>query len=504
MVRADMDAKIDSVSTNTSDEIVALQSQIETLQADIIHSISFISVLLTGGLLLGCIAYGAEDPTRPIYHIVSRTQKPHTADPNFAFFWKGRYHLFYISGTGTFAHISSTDMVHWRHHPNTTFGGYSGTMFLSTDGIPTIIGKPGQISLLTPLDDHLEQWSVMTTIKPSVKPGQDGSRIDMWDPDAWTEGKTTYVLMGECPLRPNRDLALLKSTDMKKWDFVDYFMAKGMPGVICSQDSKTNDDISCPNFFKIGNKWMLLCISHNRGCRYYLGDWKEERFVPDFHGWMNWSKDGGNRHRHGGDVFAPESLLTPDGRRVMWAWLFACRHKRIGTNWHEVLSLPRELSLPEDGVLRIKPLRELEQLRYDLASEENLTVTQGEPYRLKTISGDAIEIMLTIKQGDAEGYGVRVLCNRDNGKGLDLLVEPARKTIKLGPTTAPLVLRRNEDIRLRIFVDRSVVEVFANDRQAVVKQHENAADDVWVYLFSEGGDMEIPEVKGWQMRAVNP
>ena len=112
--------------------------------------------------------------------------------------------------------------------------------------------------------------------------------------------------------------------------------------------------------------------------------------------------------------------------------------------------------------------------------------------------------MLTIKQGDAEGYGVRVLCNRDNGKGLDLLVEPARKTIKLGPTTAPLVLRRNEDIRLRIFVDRSVVEVFANDRQAVVKQHENAADDVWVYLFSEGGDMEIPEVKGWQMRAVNP
>lgn len=62
-------------------------------------------------------------------------------------------------------------------------------------------------------------------------------------------------------------------------------------------------------------------------------------------------------------MFAPETLLTPDGRRVMWAWLFAMSKLRVSENWQEVISLPRELSLPEDGVLRIKPLRELEQLR---------------------------------------------------------------------------------------------------------------------------------------------
>ena len=58
-------------------------------------------------------------------------------------------------------------------------------------------------------------------------------------------------------------------------------------------DVAAGEDISCPNFFSIGNKWMLLCISHCFGCRYYLGDWdaKAEQFVPQRHGRMNWRRD---------------------------------------------------------------------------------------------------------------------------------------------------------------------------------------------------------------------
>ena len=112
--------------------------------------------------------------------------------------------------------------------------------------------------------------------------------------------------------------------------------------------------------------------------------------------------------------------------------------------------------------------------------------------------------MATIKQGDAKQYGIRMLCDKDNGKGLDLIVEPADRTIKLGSTTAPLQLKPGEDIRLRIFVDRSIVEVFANERQAVVKQHDYAQGDVGVCLFSQGGKMMVPEVKAWQMSASNP
>ena len=86
------------------------------------------------------------------------------------------------------------------------------------------------------------------------------------------------------------------------------------------------EDTSCANFFKLGDKWMLPCISHVVGCRYYLGDWdaKAEPFVPTKHGRMNWRR--AEQSIFGElpwrvDFFAPESLLTPDGRRVMWAWL---------------------------------------------------------------------------------------------------------------------------------------------------------------------------------------
>jgi sucrose-6-phosphate hydrolase SacC (GH32 family) len=278
-------------------------------------------------------------------------------------------------------------------------------------------------------------------------------------------------------------------------------MTRDMPGVEHSPDSKINEDISCPNFFKIGNKYMLLCISHLKGCRYYLGEWKNEQFTPEFHARMNWSRaEGQAPGTHGGDFFAPESLLTPDGRRVMWAWCLG------GGNalWDGIQSLPRELSLPEDGVLRIKPLRELEQLRYNPVTEPGLTVASGQALPLKNIAGDSLEIQLTIRPGGAKRSGVKLHASPGQVRGIDLVVDPAAKTLQLGATTAPFELRPGEDLQLRIFIDRRIVEVFANDRQAIFKQHAYETDETGVCLFSEGGPMEVPEIKAWKMAASNP
>jgi sucrose-6-phosphate hydrolase SacC (GH32 family) len=449
------------------------------------------------------------DQTRPIYHLISPLAQHHCADPNFAFFWKGKYHLFFISTSG-YAHVSSLDLVHWRWHPNFHGPLCSGGIFVNKEGRPTVIttsgwqnGKP---VLYSALDDDLETWAAPIPIVPQVRPDQDVKKMVCWDPEIWTDANTTYALQGVFPLELGKESTLLKSTDQKNWEYVGPFMSREMPGVLQSTNNpRQHEDVSCPNFFKIGDKWMLLCISHIRGCRYYLGDWKNEQFAPDFHARMNWSLSEGMKDGdHGGEFFAPESLLTPDGRRVMWAWLFASSNKKYGETWQVVQSLPRELSLPKDGVLRIKPLKELEQLRYNPVCEKDSVVESGATNRLKNVSGDTIEIMATIKQGDASRYGVRLLCDNENGNGLDLVVEPGAKSIKLGSTTAPFELKRGEDIQLRIFVDRSIVEVFVNDRQAVVKQHDYAPGDVGVCLFSEGGKMEVRELKAWTMAASNP
>jgi beta-fructofuranosidase len=111
--------------------------------------------------------------------------------------------------------------------------------------------------------------------------------------------------------------------------------------------------------------------------------------------------------------------------------------------------------------------------------------------------------MATIRQGMAQRYGVRVLCDQSNENGMDVVVEPENKFIRVGSTAAPLELKAGEDIQLRIFIDRGVVEVFANERQALVKHHVYAPEAVGVCFFSEGGRMEVMEVKSWKMQPAN-
>src|SRR6056300_146968 len=166
-------------------------------------------------------AHTLNDPTRPIYHLVSQDKRSHIADPNFAFYWKGRYHFYYIAARNlktkerNFAHVSSTDMVNWQHHPETNFGGLSGTIFLSTEGVPTIIAKPsGKISILTPMDDQLEQWEELTTVEPTFGPGQDGKRMGR-DQDVSGISLDPCIRITAHPLSPKGQPALFKTTDMK-------------------------------------------------------------------------------------------------------------------------------------------------------------------------------------------------------------------------------------------------------------------------------------------------
>lgn len=412
-------------------------------------------------------------------------------DPNCAFFWKGRYHLHYIYKNKTgfvFAHVSSTDMVHWTWHPTTLtprttgHGMFSGTGFITKEGKPAIIyhGQgSGRNQLAFALDNKLEQWTKPVAVMPKEASGED-SKVRQWDPDCWLNGDTHYGISGGGP--PH----LMKSSDLKTWVSLGPLMHDDMPTAL---GVKTDEDVSCANMFKIGNKWMLLCISHKLGCRYYLGDFKDEKYLPEFHAMMNWQ---------GWEFFAPESVLTPDGRRVMWAW---CLLKNLPIQGG-IQSLPRELSLPEDGVLRIKPLRELETLRHDEKSEANITVTSDSVHKLKEIAGDTIEFQATFRPTQARQFGVQVYCDQAGNGGFPITVEPASSTLTLGTMKVPFAIKPGEDVTLRVFLDKNMIEVFANDRQAAIAPHKYASENLGVSLFSKGGAVEVKQVKGWKMRSI--
>jgi hypothetical protein len=269
---------------------------------------------------------------------------------------------------------------------------------------------------------------------------------------------------------------------------------------------------------------MLLCISHPLGCRAYLGDWddKTEQFVPETHVRMNWRRDDqpiyGVLERT--DVFAPESVLTPDGRRVMWAWLTS-----VGPDGalleRTIQSLPRELSLADDGSLRIKPLRELEGQRFDPVTLHDIAIAHpitghgddvppaGGPalQRLVDFDGDALEIRVVIPREQAmrKLFGF-VLFSDGAGGGLPIVLRPETGTLRVGITDAPFAvadLPEGEDVELRIFIDRYLVEVFANDRQALVAAYLDGAGGSGLDAFTVGASTTIERLDVWRLRSTN-
>ena len=412
-------------------------------------------------------------------------------DPNCAFYWKGRYHLHYIynhKAGCAFAHVSSKDLVHWTWHPTTLFpkttghGMFSGTGFITKEGRPAIIyhGQgSGRNQLAFALDDKLEQWTKPVPILPRDASGQ-VPEMNHWDPDCWLNGDTYYATSG------GGNPSLMKSSDLKDWKFLGPLLSDDYPANI---GMPKGEDISCGNMFKIGKKWMLLCISHGLGYRYYLGDFKDEKYLPDFQAMMSWN---------GNNYFAPESVLTKDGRRVMWAWLLNLPIAPCG-----IQSLPRELELPADGVLRIRPLLELEALRYDRKQEKGLTVRSDTSQRLKEISGDALELEVAVKAPQAKEFGLDVLCDKDGANGLRIAVMAESKTLVVGKVAAPFELKAGEDLTLRVFIDKNLVEVFANDRQAAVAALKYTPENLGLSLFSKGGDIVVKVVKGWKMKSIS-
>jgi len=426
------------------------------------------------------------------YHLVHPGPgKAMPGDPNPAFYYKGRYHMHYIYRNHTgfvFAHVSSTDMVHWKWHPTvlapptTGHGMFSGTGFFTKEGKAAMIyhGQgSGRNWLAYALDDNMDRWSKPEAIEPKTQDGR-APKMRHWDPDCWLNGDTYYALSG------GGDPTLMKSGDLKSWEYLGKLLHDDYPSNL---GIKRSEDISCANMFKIGNKWMLLCISHRLGCRYYLGDFKDEKYLPDFHAMMSWN---------GNQFFAPESMVTKDGRRVMWAWLL-----RVPVAPDGIQSLPRELELPADGVLRIRPLRELEKLRSEEKSESGITVKSGAAYKLRNIAGDALELKLEFKSPAATEFGIDVLCDKNGKNGLRIAINARSKTLKVGPVSAPFALRDGEDLTLRVFIDKNLVEVFANDRQAVMNAPKiTSLDNTGARLFSVDSDLKVETVTSWKMKTI--
>ena len=465
------------------------------------------------------------DPHRPTYHFVTPEGSCYPFDPNGALFWRGKYHLCYIfqdERGHCWGHASSTDLVHWRFHPPALVPGpgdpdrgiFSGNAFVGKEGQAVMLyhGVGVGNCIATCTEDDLVNWTKlpMNPIVPSPKEGDpDFGKYRSWDPHGWLEEDTYYAVFGGNPA------TLFKADELASWTFVGPLLPHDMPGV------DADEDISCPDLFPLGDKHVLLCISHNRGCRYYLGRFEDEAFHPESHHRMNWP---------GGTCFAPESLLDGRGRRIMWAWVL---DRRTGTQvresgWSGTMSLPRVLSLGTDGTLRIEPPEELRGLRRNHRRLSDVSIGPDAETPVQGVRGDCLELALEIEPGNATEFGVKVRCSPGGEEQTIVSLRPSARCLRIdvadssldagikhhafcmkaqNPTVtaqeAPFELAPGESLRLRLFLDRSILEVFANERQCVTQRiYPTRPDSVGVSLFSRGGSTTVRSVDAWDMASA--
>ena len=477
-----------------------------------------------------------QDPHRPRYHIVSPEGTCAPFDPNGALFWKGRYHLMYIIQTKKghcWGHISSVDLVHWRHHPlalepgGVDEGIFSGGAFVDKSGVPTItywgLGEEAGICTATSTDDELDHWT-KSPHNPVIRQTARGLAVNpaglvygAADPSAiWVHNGRYYMLTGnllvlrEFGLKRNLDehkgdtTYLFVSDDLIDWQYLHTFYKSDR------RWTRADEDNMCPDFFPLGDRHMLLFISHNLGCQYYIGRYGNDRFYPETHGRMTWVDKA---------FFAPESLVDDRGRRIMWAWIFDGRERstRDASAWSGTMSLPRVLWLAEDKTLHMAPPEELALLRYNPRRSENLTVQADTELPLKDMGGNSLELSVEMVSDAATHFGVKVCCSPDGQEETAVFYDAVEKKLKVDTTHAslgegpksieggPFELKQGEPLKLRVFVDRSVVEVFANDRQAVMRRvYPTREDSLGVTLFSRGADAAATLVEAWDMAPANP
>jgi beta-fructofuranosidase len=479
----------------------------------------------------------ADDPHRPVYHYVNPLGSLN--DPNGLCFWQGRWHLFYQAYPPEdtrqhWGHAVSDDLIHWRDlplaiYPNPEDKCFSGATLVEEDRVIAMYhGTSAGNMVAVSSDPLLLNWEKVTgqPVIPMTNP--DGSPLPyrVFDPCIWKKGDMYYSLSGgTLPDGPDgkhiRANFLLRSEDLAKWEYLHPFAEN-------DHYSLVGDDGACPYFWPIGDKHILLHYSHMSGGKYLLGDYDTERdkFAVTMGGDFNFGPSGP------AGVHAPSA--TPDGEGGVIV-IFNMNPGKPTQGWNQIMTLPRRLTLIVEDQLGIEPAGDIESLRREHQHVDTMTLPANQEVVLESISGSAMEIIAEIDPKGAPMVELNVLRSpnreeltriafyKDRGyrhreygrehpysnKHSSLItIDSSYSSIlpearSRAPETAPVFIDRDEPLTLRVFVDKSVVEVFVNGKQCVaLRVYPGRDDSLGVSLRSQGRDAELKSLDAWQMENI--
>jgi beta-fructofuranosidase len=443
-----------------------------------------------------------DDPDRPAYHVLPPADWIN--DPNGPIFHKGYYHLFYQHnpygdawGNMHWGHVRSKDLAHWEHLPIALWPSkgrgeehvFSGCATVTPTGqvmlIYTSIGNrlPEQWAAL-PEDDDLLRWRKHPDNPILTEKLHGDVKVHEWrDPFAFQADGRTYLVLGGNLNASKGGQAVVNvyradNDELARWQYL---------GVLFRHPDASVKNIECPLFFPLGGKWVLIVSPHGP-VQYFVGDLdaKAMRFKPEQRGIVDY-----------GTYYAPNCLAEPDGRRLLWGWINGFPG---GRGWNGCLSLPRVLSIGPDNTLRQEPAPELAKLRAGPGREENAALASTS-MRLD-VKGDALEVRADIEPREARAVGLRLRCPGEGGKGVPVTFDG--KQLDVAGRKAPLTLGPDEKtLRLHVFLDRSVLEVYANGRACLACVIHPDRDALGVEAFAHGGAARV-HWQAWELGSAWP
>ncbi len=463
-----------------------------------------------------------DDPQRPVYHFLAPAN--FMGDPNGAMMWQGKYHLFYQYNPDEsfncdermhWGHARSDDLVHWQDLPIAIApepgkpdgrGCYSGHAVV-VDGKPTIFyyGRGGGNCIATSDDDMLT-WTKYPG-NPIIPHPPKGTAVwRAWDPCAWKEGDTWYSLSGG-NINDKDTAFLFESKDFIHWQYLHPLYEPG-----------DETDCSVPSFVPFAtDRYLLTFASHPRGAQYYIGTYKDHRFYPEIHGRFTFDQC----NLECGNFYAPITMADDHGRLLMYGWitdgLSEAGQRQLG--WSGVMCLPRVLSPADDGTLRIEPAPELQQLRHEHRQLTNQSIPAGGAVALKEIAGDCLELEIEFEPTAAGEYGLMVRRSPDEREHTRIYYSRDDACLCLDPALAgdnpdmiarneqrgPLKLADDEPLKLRVFLDHSIIEVYANARQCLTRRiYPTRPDSRTIALFARRGAAVARSLNAWQMTTIWP
>lgn len=439
---------------------------------------------------------------RPDFHLSVRTGWMN--DPNGFSYYDGKYHMFYqyypydtVWGPMHWGHAVSEDLLHWEYlpaalapdQPYDRDGCFSGSAVTLPDGRQLLmytgvlrenLKNGGSYDVQTQclaVGDGVdyEKYEKNPVLDDSNLP-EGCSRNDFRDPKMWRKADGTYCcVVGNRPADGSGQILLFTSQDGFEWKFEK---------VLAANHNRFGKMWECPDFFELDGKAVLLTSPqdmlpqdfeyHNgNGTLCLIGEYDEE--TDTFTEQQNQAVD------YGIDFYASQTVLAPDGRRIMIGWMQnwdTISFRRHESKWFGQMSIPRELSI-RDNRLYQRPVRELDAMRQNKVEFHDIIVT--DTITLPGIQGRRADIELTVRPEDAEElyrkFAIRFAQNEQYHTSLSF--RPGESVLKIdrkfsGSRRAIIHQRRclvrgnNKELKLRIVLDRFSVEVFINDGEQVM------------------------------------